>query len=78
MAKIGIGYPSTIWKGNLMVCTCIIQTKNMMNDMNKSRLIDKPKKRAGTRVQGIVKNKLEIVKVKKTQSVLTDTFCIVK
>ena len=44
MAKIGIGHPSTRWKGNLMGCTCTIQTTNMMNVMKKIRLIDKTKK----------------------------------
>ena len=36
-----------------------------MNGMKKRRLIEKPKKMAGTRVKGVVKNQLEIVEVKK-------------
>ena len=65
MDKIGIGPPSTRWKGNLMGCTFTIQPTNIMNGMKKRRLIEKPKKMAGTRVKGVVKNQLEIVEVKK-------------
>ena len=43
----------------------------------KSILIEKPSKRAGTRVKGAVKTQLEIVEVEKPQSVLTDTLYIV-
>ena len=64
MSKIGIGAPSKIWMVNLMVCTWNIQPTNMMNGMNKSILIYKPKKRADPRVQGMVKNQLKIVQVK--------------
>ena len=35
--KIGGGYPSTIQKGNFMEYTLTIQTKNMINLLNKKR-----------------------------------------
>ena len=44
MANICIGAPSKIWKGKLTECTWNIQPTKMMNGMNKSILIDKPKK----------------------------------
>ena len=37
-----------------------------MNEMKKIRLRDKPLKKGGPRVQGMVKNQLEIVEVEKT------------
>ena len=37
----------------------------MMNGMKKIIYLEKPKKRAGPRLQGIVKNQMEIMEVKK-------------
>ena len=50
---------STKWMVNLMVCTWNIQPTNTMNGKNKIRERDKPRKRSGTSVQGIVENKVE-------------------
>ena len=55
MAKIGDGAPSTIWKENLMVCTGIIHPASMMNGIRKTIVRDKPTRRAGPVVQGIMK-----------------------
>ena len=65
MANIGIGAPRKIRKGNLMESTQTIQPISMINRMNKNKVIDKPTKRVGTIVQGMVKTKLEIVGVEK-------------
>ena len=73
MDKMGIGAPSTIWNINLMEFTLTIQTKIMMNGLNKRGGREKPKKSAGTSVQGMVKNQLEKWRCQKPHSVLPDS-----
>ena len=77
MAKIGIGAPKKIWKGNLMECTWTINQTNMMNGLKKNRGWEKPKKMVGPREQRMVEIQLEIVEVEKTHSVLTNAVIIV-
>ena len=61
MDNIFGGTSITIWNGNFMACTCTIQTTKMTNGKKKNRVIYKPTKKEGTRLQGIVKNQMEIV-----------------
>ena len=66
MENIGIGSPSTIWKGSLTECTWTIHPTIVINGLKENRRREKPKKIAGPSVQGMVKNQLEIVEVWKS------------
>ena len=63
--------PSTIWMGNVMVCTWNIHPINMIRGKNKRTEIDNTTKREGIRVQGIVENQMEWCNKKTTHSLLT-------
>ena len=58
MENIGIGSPSTIWKGSLTECTLTIHPTIVINGLKENRRREKPKKMAGPSVQGMVKNQL--------------------
>ena len=63
MANIGDGAPSTRQKGSFIKCTWGIHSKRIIYGLNKNRGREKDTKRAGTKLQGIVKNELELVQV---------------
>ena len=66
MANIGDGASSTRQKGNFVECTWNIHSKIIIDGLNKDRGRDKDNKRAGNKLQGIVKTELELVEVQNT------------
>ena len=74
MENIGIGAPSTIWKGNFMECTRTIHTTSGMNGLKEIIGRDKTTERSGPNIQGMVKTQLEILEVENSNYVLTYAF----
>ena len=58
-----------------MECTWNIHSKRIIDGLNKNRGREKDNKRTGTKLQGIVKNELELVEVQ-NDSILTYAVCI--
>ena len=61
MAKIVGVDPRKKCTGNLMACICNIHPINTMVDQNENWGREKPKKRAGNSIQGILETQIEIV-----------------
>ena len=77
MVNIGGGDPNTIWKGNLMACTWIIQTINIINGKNKNRGIYIWQKVQVPAYKGLWKLKWKWLRQKIPPSILTDAVFVV-